>query len=198
MAWSPTRCLAVVPADFVIGRHGHAGRGPHQRLAFKRSTLTCCNPNKLPVHLAKARCLLGGLLDTFTQETPEHLAAGSRLRPRHHPQTQGRVGPAVPPGAIPARVSVLLAGRRRPADPVSAPKLVHPHHGLQGKDAGQQRAVINLAADKRYPKTRRFKAIFSKTKSSIGPSRATHWGARRCPPSGCCEEDPATWRPSAS
>jgi hypothetical protein len=35
---------------------------------------------------------------------------------------------------------VLLAGGRRSADPVSAAKLVHPHHRVQGSDAGQQRA----------------------------------------------------------
>ncbi len=75
---------------------------------------------------------------TFTAETPDYQRPlGQRLRPRHHPPTEGR-GPALPSGAIPPRLSVLLAGRRRSADPVSAQKLVHPHDGLQGEDAGQQ------------------------------------------------------------
>ena len=62
---------------------------------------------------------------------------GQGHRQGHHPRA-ARPRAAVPPGAVPARLSVLLAGRRRSADPVPAAELVHPHHAVQGPDAGQQ------------------------------------------------------------
>ena len=65
---------------------------------------------------------------------------GQGRRPRHHPRPEAP-RTAVPPGAIPSRLSVLLAGRRRPADPVSAQELVHPHDAVPREDAGQQPAI---------------------------------------------------------
>ena len=56
----------------------------------------------------------------FTAEAPDYRRPlGQGLRQGHHPRPEAARA-AVPPGAIPARLSVLLAGRRRSADPVSA------------------------------------------------------------------------------
>ncbi len=65
-------------------------------------------------------------------------------RPLGERGRQGHLARAAPPraalspGAIPARIPVLLAGRRRSADPVSAAKLVHPHDGVQRPHGRQQ------------------------------------------------------------
>ena len=116
---------------------------------------------------------------------------GQRLRPRHHPPTEGR-GTALPSRAVPPRLPVLLAGGRRPADPISAQELVHPHHRLQGEDAGQQQPH-QLAAGA-HP--RRAVRQFSGDQRRLGPlarallgHAAADLGVR---------EDRATWRPSAA
>ena len=46
--------------------------------------------------------------------------------------------PARPRRAVPPRLPVLLARRQRPAHPVRAPRLVHPHDGAQGQGDREQ------------------------------------------------------------
>ena len=64
---------------------------------------------------------------TFTAEAPRLPGPlGQGRRPRHHPP-HARRRHALPPGAISARLSLLLAGGRRSVDPIPAQELVHSH-----------------------------------------------------------------------
>ena len=77
----------------------------------------------------------------FTAEAPDYpRPLGQGLRPRHHPRSAATRA-ALSSRAILARISVLLAGGRRPADPISAQELVHPHDAVQGRDAREQRQI---------------------------------------------------------
>ena len=68
---------------------------------------------------------------TFTAEAPDYQGRWVKDCDRDIIRDLKAPRPALPPGAIPARLSVLLAGRGRSADPVSAEELVHPHHAVQ-------------------------------------------------------------------
>jgi hypothetical protein len=62
-----------------------------------------------------------------------------RSRQGHHPQPQG-ARPALQARGPPPRLPLLLAQDERPAHPVRAPRLVHPHHAGDPPRAGQQPA----------------------------------------------------------
>ena len=108
---------------------------------------------------------------------------GARLRgplgqgcgQRHHARA-ARARPALSSGTVPARLSVLLAGRRRSADPVSATKLVHSHDAVQGPDAGEQ---LHRSTGCRNTSATAGSAT-SWNPMSIGRCRANATGERRC------------------
>ena len=127
----------------------------------------------------------------FTAEAPDYQGRWVKDCDKDIIRDLKRRGLLVPSRAIPARLSVLLAGRRGPAHPVSAQKLVHPHDAVPRRDAGQQRA---RSTGCRNTSATAASAIFW-NRTSIGPFRANAIGARRCR-SGSAKR-PATWRPSA-
>ncbi len=98
----------------------------------------------------------------------------------------------LPPRAVPARLSVLLAGGGGSADPVSAGELVRPHDAVQGR-----RCSPTMPRSIGYPNTSRTggSEIFSKP-TSIGRCRASVIGERRCR-SGSASR-PARWRRSTA
>ena len=97
------------------------------------------------------------------------------MRSRYHPQfAAARL--ALSPRAIPARVPILLAGRARSADPISAQKLVCADHAIQRADAGEQ-SKDQLAAGT-YSRRAVWQLLGDPT--SIGLFRESATGARRC------------------
>ena len=77
----------------------------------------------------------------FTAEAPDYQGRWVKeCRQGHHRETCRHRGLLYPPRAIPPRLSLLLAGRRRSAHPVSAAELVHPHDAVQRRHAREQRA----------------------------------------------------------
>ena len=113
----------------------------HQRDRFKASEVKHGNGVAVCVtSLAIPKLICAVAPDgKFTDEGPRLLSRplGQGLRQRHHPRSE-KSRPALPPRRIPARISVLLAGRRRPAHPVSAAKLVHQNQRIQRPDARKQ------------------------------------------------------------
>ncbi len=93
-------------------------------------------------------------------------------------------GPAVPPGAVPARLSVLLAGRGRSADPVSAGELVHPHDRVQGRRCSPTTPKINWLPE--HIKDGRF-GKFLESNVDWALSRERYWGTPL--PIWVCERD---------
>ena len=74
----------------------------------------------------------------FTAEAPDYQGRWVKEADKESCPRAAASWIALPPGAIPARISVLLAGRRRPVDPISAQELVHQDDPVQRGDAGQQ------------------------------------------------------------
>ena len=67
---------------------------------------------------------------------PRPLGQGCRQGDHPRPERSAALSSS---RTVSARISVLLAGGRRSADPIPAAKLVHPHDAVQRRDAGQQR-----------------------------------------------------------
>ena len=75
---------------------------------------------------------------TFVERFERYAGRWVKDCDKEHPaRPQGR-GPARPRRAVPPRLPVLLARRHRPAHPVRAPRLVHPHDGAQGPGHREQ------------------------------------------------------------
>ena len=111
----------------------------------------------------------------FTAEAPDYQGRWVKEADKDISRELRASRPALPSRAVPARISVLLAGGGRSADPVSARELVHPHHRVQRADAGEQRQINWLPEHIRTAGS----AIFW-NRTSIGPCRASATGARRC------------------
>ena len=134
----PTRRLAGRGRGFRDHRHGH-GRGPPGP-GLRRSRLRRAPDRAGPVRRRRRPGvdLLGGPRRHLHQRDARFPGPQREtVRSRHHPPPARR-GQTTAPGAVSPRLSLLLACRRGPANPVSPQELVHPHHAVQGADAGQQ------------------------------------------------------------
>ena len=76
----------------------------------------------------------------FTAEAPDYEGRWVKEADKDITRELRGRGSAVSTRSSTCTISVLLAGRRGSADPVSARELVHPHDRVQGPDAGQQPA----------------------------------------------------------
>ena len=117
---------------------------------------------------------------------------GQRWRQRHLARAAASRA-ALSSRAISARIPVLLAGRRRSADPISAQELVHPHDR-----SSKRRCSPTTSRSTGCPSTSRTAAsATSWRRTSIGPCRASATGARRCR-SGFATRRDQHRKPSAS
>ena len=108
---------------------------------------------------------------------------GEGRRQGHHRASSRSAGSLVHAEHVPPRVPVLLARRRRPAHPVRAARLVHPHHRAEGPGASR-----TTARSTGCPSTsRRAASATSSRTTSTGRSRASATGARRST-SGSCDK----------
>ena len=176
----------VVAADFVTTDSGtgivhHApafGEVDYRRLASTSKRrfvdgegpqLINCRRSRRQVHRRRPRVL------------PRPL--GQRLRQGHHPRSEA-ARPAVSSRAIPPRLSVLLAGRRRSADPVSARELVHPHDRSSRTRCSRTTRKINWLPE--HIKDGRF-GNFLESNVDWALSRERYWGTPL--PIWVCERD---------
>ena len=173
------------PADFVTVDTRHRRRPPGAGLRRGRLT-TCCWPSRLDSSTGD-----GPGVDLRRRPRRHVHRRGARLsrplgqggRQGHHPRAAAPRA-ALPPGAISPRLSVLLAGRRRPADPVSAQELVHPHHAVQGRRCWPTTAQINWLPE--HIRDGRF-GNFLETNVDWALSRERYWGTPL--PIWVCEND---------
>ena len=128
----------VIAGRLRHARCGHGGR-PH-RACVRRGRLSCA-----PWRARRARRSERAAL-ALRRAARRHLRTRTRalrrqmgqgVRRRDHQRAKGQGADRLS-GAVPPRVPLLLALRRRPAHPVRSPGVVHPHARQQRARAGEQ------------------------------------------------------------